>query len=912
MRATLVRMAKRARETVGKSEAVSKGTDVVVIERTVPESGALRDSNDSIASTIGRGVKAMRFDPTMLRLTVENSAHLAPNIDAYQTNICGFGHVLEPLVNWDDPASFERVRESMWIERFVATPGDESDPRAQAIASPPLPTDVEVQQRIEQAKLEARLERVRLEAFFASCVAKVSFLYLRRQRRRDMERYGNAYWEVLRDAKGRIARFQRIPPATVRCTALDPRPVWVTERAPVGLFAWQSVEQPTFFRRYAQLVSGRASWFKELGDTRIISRQTGEHYASMKVWESKRAKGEIAKLDVPATEIIHFTVGDADDGYGVPRWIGNLAGVMGASEASEQSLDYLKNNCVPAGMIAVDGGGFGDEDVKKLETTLRAGFKGRNSKRILLMQARVDPTDAHGRVPTVKFVSFQDAKQQDAGFLEYDEREADKTGGMFRNPRLMRGDSRDMNRATAKSALDMAEEQVYRPERDDEDAWINGTLMPRLGARYHKFKSIGVQNSDPEVVTVNVERSTRAGAITPNEARKVLAPVLGIELPPVSAPWGDVPLAVSVGPRGGFRGPTGAPQQGSLEGDADGEPQSFVFDSGRFDEASARAFVEQQGHAVLSVETARWIRCIIRPADDFDPQSFRVLPLGEDTGVAMVVGTVRAVGQIPGQAQPALPGSDESPAETPVVLTMNAGDEPELMPPAPIRAAKDGQREMPIEPAVSPAGQDASSSVVEEAQELTSALDGAQIAEMRATIIAVADGRIPRATGVQILASAFPFDYEQAEQIMGDVGQGFSAPRPEPPVPVASVAPEPALAPVSAPEPGADDSEDGPELAAVLEAPTVVVRRSRQKCVGDARLTRRADVEREVAPPSVALDRLDGDQTRAATEVLRQVALGEIPRTAGLQLLGTLGLSTERSNEIMGDVGMPSAPAKKE
>lgn len=68
---------------------------------------------------------------------------------------------------------------------------------------------------------------------------------------------------------------------------------------------------------------------------------------------------------------------------------------------------------------------------------------------------------------------------------------------------------------------------------------------------------------------------------------------------------------------------------------------------------------------------------------------------------------------------------------------------------------------------------------VEEAKDPTAALNGAQIQQMRETIVAVVKGEIPRQTGVEILASAFPFSREQAEQIMGDVGRSFE-PKPQP------------------------------------------------------------------------------------------------------------------------------------
>ena len=53
----------------------------------------------------------------------------------------------------------------------------------------------------------ARVERARLQSFFDFCCFDHSFVDLRRRSRQDLETTGNAYWEVLRDGKGDIARL---------------------------------------------------------------------------------------------------------------------------------------------------------------------------------------------------------------------------------------------------------------------------------------------------------------------------------------------------------------------------------------------------------------------------------------------------------------------------------------------------------------------------------------------------------------------------------------------------------------------------------------------------------------------------------------------------------------------------------
>lgn len=80
--------------------------------------------------------------------------------------------------------------------------------------------------------------------------------------------------------------------------------------------------------------------------------------------------------------------------------------------------------------------------------------------------------------------------------------------------------------------------------------------------------------------------------------------------------------------------------------------------------------------------------------------------------------------------------------------------------------------------------------VTDEAVDPTTALNGAQVVAMLDVIKSVSLGELPRTTGVQIIAAAFPISLEQAEQIMSTVGGSFT---PTPPV-VPSAAPAPAPA----------------------------------------------------------------------------------------------------------------------
>lgn len=56
----------------------------------------------------------------------------------------------------------------------------------------------------------------------------------------------------------------------------------------------------------------------------------------------------------------------------------------------------------------------------------------------------------------------------------------------------------------------------------------------------------------------------------------------------------------------------------------------------------------------------------------------------------------------------------------------------------------------------------------------TASLNGAQVEAMKEIVLDVAQGLLPRDTGIQMIVASFPVSEEQAEKIMGSVGAGFA------------------------------------------------------------------------------------------------------------------------------------------
>jgi len=533
------------------------------------------------------------YSPDRLLQIIENSSCLPQNIEAYVTNIDGLGHRLEPVVDLDSDEAREHVREAMWIDRVDQHVGTDAATDARPTDSEydvESPSDEEVDALVARLKRAARVERARLTTFIDFANPNGSFTQLRRETRGDIESVGNAYWEVLRDARGRVARLVRVPPSTMRITALEKTPVEVEDRVPVGLTRWETLKQHRFFRRFVQVTEGTSRsvvWFKQFGDPRVVSRVTGA------VYKDDAALKSAEPLGSAANEMIHFTIGRGGGGYGIPRWIGVLLAVLGTRAAEDVNYAYFDNKGVPPLALLVSGGRLAAESVEKITGFVENNLKGRaNFHKILVIEAAPAEGDlpGNGQTAQLKFERLVDAQQGDALFLNYDERNADKVGSAFRLPRLLRGDVKDINRSTALASLRFADDQVFEPERMEFDGWMNRVLLPVLGVRLWRFRSLALRTRDPETMANVVAQMNTAGAIVPNESREIMADALGRELPPIDQEWARQPAQFTLAGYRPFSGdemgteevtPAGAGAVGvsPVEGAAGGELRTLMADA---------------------------------------------------------------------------------------------------------------------------------------------------------------------------------------------------------------------------------------------------------------------------------------------------------------------------------------------
>lgn len=490
------------------------------------------------------------YNLTTLCELFERSSALRPSVDAYATNIDGNGHHFEPLVDLDSDDLLEQIGNAIHIERLAARA------RGQLVPSV-VPTVQEVTDRLSEVEDTMRVEQYRLEKFFQGCTIEESFISLRKRMRQDVEVTGNGAWEVLRDGRGQVVQFVYIPAHTVRLLAQDRHFTEIVVPVRVSSIAVSQEQLKRRFRRYVQSIEDCIVYFKEYGDPRIMSSKTGKFFASEIEFKNQEPNSEAA------TELIHFKVHAPRTPYGVPRWIGALLTVLGMREAEEVNYLYFGNKTVPPLALLVSGGRVAADSADKIRDFIDNEIKGtKNFHKILVIEAEAgsgsdgDPL-ASGRLK-IELKPLTQAQQSDALFQKYDERGFDKVGMQFRLSRMLRGDVRDFNRATADAALEFAEAQVFGPERVEFDWFMNRVILSSLGIKFWRFASNSTVVRDPKVLADIIAKLTQSNVLVPNDARRLAAElVFASPLPKIDADWVYQPVMLSQ---------VGVPLDGSRDG----------------------------------------------------------------------------------------------------------------------------------------------------------------------------------------------------------------------------------------------------------------------------------------------------------------------------------------------------------
>lgn len=343
------------------------------------------------------------------------------------------------------------------------------------------------------------------------------------------ETYGIAYLEVIRNIAGDVIGIEFINniPSVQKTSQL--LPYIAVEHEING----KAVTRQKKFRKYRQQLNGKTVYFKEIGDPRVMDNRTGEY-------------GEGIPLDYQANELLEFAIGV--EPYGEVRWIGTVLNVDGSRKAEGLNNRYFSEGRHTPLMIMINGGTLTDDSFNKLQAYVD-GIKGENGQHafIVLEAENLDNrTDMEGeQKPNIEIVKMADILQKDELFQDYLDNNRRKVQSAFQLPDLYVGYTTDFNRATAQSAQEVTEKQVFQPERQSLAWVINNKLLAGYRFKYVEayFLVPDVSNIDDLTKVLNI--TERAGGLTPNKAKELTYKVFGETSENFEGDWGDTPLAYS-------------------------------------------------------------------------------------------------------------------------------------------------------------------------------------------------------------------------------------------------------------------------------------------------------------------------------------------------------------------------------
>ncbi|MCD7934975.1 MAG: phage portal protein [Oscillospiraceae bacterium] len=346
------------------------------------------------------------------------------------------------------------------------------------------------------------------------------------------EIYGIAYLEVIRDFSGNVVQIEFIQDIPS-----------VDKTKPVGAY----IDVPFFhngkeltrkkrFCKYRQQIGGQTVYFREFGDPRIMDRRDGVYLK----------KGETLNLEYQANEILEFAIGIKP--YGEVRWIGQVLGVDGSRRAESLNNNYFINGRHTPLLILLQNGTLTEESYVRLQRYMDdiKGEAGQHAFILLESETTEGKTDFEiNDKPNVEIKELASILQKDELFQDYLDNNRRRVQSAFQLPDLYVGYTTDFNRATAQTAQEVTEEQVFQPERRSLAWAVNNRLLSGYNFQYVEvfFQEPNISNPDDTYRMLTVLNN--AGGLTMNKAKDLLYSLYGEVSEDYPEDWGDLPLAMA-------------------------------------------------------------------------------------------------------------------------------------------------------------------------------------------------------------------------------------------------------------------------------------------------------------------------------------------------------------------------------
>lgn len=343
------------------------------------------------------------------------------------------------------------------------------------------------------------------------------------------ETYGIGYAEVIRDISGNVVQIEYIAD-TPSIMMTQPQDEYVD--VPY-FYKGEKILRKKRFRRYKQQVGGKTVYFREFGDPRIMDKRSGEYVSD----------GKTLELGYQANEILEIKIGS--EHYGSVRWEGQILTVDGCRSAEKLNNSYFRKGRHTPMAILINGGTLSDESYNKLQMYMN-DIEGENGQHAFLLleseNVEITPNLNDDQKPKIEIKDLASILQKDELFQEYMDNGRRKTQSAFLLPDLYTGYTTDFNRATAQTAMEVTEKQVFQPERKSLAWIINHKLLNGYGFKYCEVEFQSPDITNPDDIAKVLSIMNNAGGLTMNDAHDYACQTLGKNAEDYPEEFGQYPI----------------------------------------------------------------------------------------------------------------------------------------------------------------------------------------------------------------------------------------------------------------------------------------------------------------------------------------------------------------------------------
>jgi capsid portal protein len=250
-------------------------------------------------------------------------------------------------------------------------------------------------------------------------------------------------------------------------------------------------------------------------------------------------KKEKLKKGRPYTRLMAFKNDIGDSKMGLPYWVGETGNLLALLAYDTLSHKMINNNLIPRLIIMLGGASFSKEQMddmkEEFETQLSGGSASQNTPLFLnaagQKATQVASPSEQPIIPEISIHEIKNAFNPDSvkTFFSYVE---DRVLKCYRIPRLLIGDTANYNRATADTALQAVESQVFAPLRKEWDTFINNIILGNGFEESQKlsFKSKPMAIMPIEGVLKMLTTLSNIGALTIKDVTNLAQQLVDIKL----------------------------------------------------------------------------------------------------------------------------------------------------------------------------------------------------------------------------------------------------------------------------------------------------------------------------------------------------------------------------------------------